>query len=150
MASRFAMAGTIVVAGILGLNPPGFAAQVVALAFGLAASSIFPALMMGIFNTAMNDKGAVAGMLAGLLSTLVYIFWFKGWFFIEGTAMAPDTPDSWLLGISPGSFGAVGALINFAVAYVVSKLTPPPPEHIQHLVEDIRVPAGSPGPAGDH
>ena len=149
-ASRFAMAGAIIVAGILGLNPPGFAAQVVALAFGLAASSIFPALMMGIFNKAMNDKGAVAGMLAGLLSTLVYIFWFKGWFFVPGTAMAPDTPDSWLLGIAPGSFGAVGALINFAVAYVVSKMTPPPPEHIQHLVEDIRVPAGSPGPAGDH
>ena len=121
LAGRIAMAGAIVVAGILGLNPPGFAAQVVALAFGLAASSIFPALMMGIFNKRMNDKGAIAGMLAGLLSTLIYIFWFKGWFFVKGTAMAPDDAAHWFLGISPGTFGAVGALINFAVAYVVSR-----------------------------
>jgi len=148
LAGRLAMAGAIIVAGVLGLNPPGFAAQVVALAFGLAASSIFPALMMGIFNRRMNKEGAVAGMLAGLLSTLIYIFWFKGWFFVKGTAMAPDDASHWLLGISPGSFGAVGALINFTVAYVVSKMTPPPPEEIQHLVEDIRVPAGSSGATG--
>ena len=150
MAGRIAMAGAIVVAGILGLNPPGFAAQVVALAFGLAASSIFPALMMGIFNRRMNDKGAIAGMLAGLLSTLIYIFWFKGWFFIKGTAMAPDDAAHWFLGISPGSFGAVGALINFVVAYIVGHLTPPPPENIMAMVEDIRVPMGSSGPSGDH
>ncbi|MCP4574079.1 MAG: cation acetate symporter [bacterium] len=150
MASRVAMAGAIVVAGLLGLDPPGFAAQTVALAFGLAASSIFPALMMGIFNKRMNNAGAIAGMLAGLLSTLVYIFWFKGWLFFKSTAMAPDTPEHWMLGISPGSFGAVGALINFTVAYVVSKMTSPPPESIQHLVEDIRVPSGSGGPVGGH
>lgn len=149
-AGRVAMAGAILVAGILGLNPPGFAAQVVALAFGLAASSIFPALMMGIFSRRVNKEGAIAGMLTGLLSTLVYIFWFKGWFFIQGTAMAPDTVDNWFLGISPGSFGAVGALLNFIVAYAVSYMTAPPPQKIQDLVEDIRVPAGAGGPGGGH
>lgn len=149
LASRLAMAGAIVVAGYLGMNPPGFAAQVVALAFGLAASSIFPALMMGIFNKNMDNIGAIAGMLTGLLSTLLYIFWFKGWFFIPGTEMAANTPDNWFMGISPEAFGAVGAMLNFTVAYLVSKVTPPPPEHIQHLVEDIRVPMGA-GKAADH
>jgi cation/acetate symporter len=143
MAGRIAMAGAIVVAGYLGINPPGFAAEVVALAFGLAASSIFPALMMGIFDKRANSSGAILGMLAGLTFTLVYIFWFKGWFFIQGTAMAPNTADNWLLGISPEAIGAVGALVNFIVAYVVSRATAAPPEHIQHLVEDIRVPKGA-------
>jgi cation/acetate symporter len=149
LASRLAMAGAILVAGYLGMNPPGFAAQVVALAFGLAASSIFPALMMGIFNKNMDNIGAITGMLVGLFSTLIYIFWFKGWFFIPGTEMAANTPDNWFMGISPEAFGAVGAMLNFGSAYVVSKITPPPPEHIQHLVEDIRVPMGS-GSAVDH
>jgi len=143
MAGRIAMAGAIAVAGYLGLNPPGFAAQVVALAFGLAASSIFPALMMGIFAKRVNNVGAVLGMLAGLGTTLVYIFWFKGWFFIPGTEMAKDVAANWFMGISPGSFGAVGAVINFAVALTASSFTAPPPEHIQHLVEDIRVPMGA-------
>jgi len=143
LASRFAMAGAILVAGYLGMNPPGFAAQVVALAFGLAASSIFPALMMGIFNKKMNREGAIVGMLVGLLSTLIYIFWFKGWFFFPGTEMAANTPDNWFMGISPESFGAVGALLNFVAAIIVSKVTAAPPEHIQHLVEDIRVPKGA-------
>jgi cation/acetate symporter len=150
MAGRIAMAVAILIAGWMGLNPPGFAAQVVALAFGLAASSIFPAIMMGIFNRRINKQGAIAGMIVGLVSTLVYIFWFKGWFFVASTAMAKDTPDSWLLGISPGSFGAVGALLNFIVAWAVSKMTPPPPEHIQHLVEDIRVPKGAKGASAGH
>jgi len=140
LAGRIAMAGSILVAGFFGLNPPGFAAQVVALAFGLAASSIFPALMMGIFMKRVNNAGAVCGMLAGLGVTLVYIFWFKGWFFIPGTNMAPNTPAHWFLGIAPEAFGTVGALVNFVVAIVVSNMTAPPPEHIQHLVEDIRVP----------
>ncbi len=142
-ASRVAMAFAIVLAGWLGLNPPGFAAQVVALAFGLAASSIFPALMLGIFDKRANSTGAIAGMLSGLSATLLYIFWFKGWFFVPGTEMAANTPDNWLFGISPEAFGAVGAMINFAVAYAVSRATAPPPEHIQHLVEDIRVPRGA-------
>ena len=143
LASRFAMAGAILLAGYLGMNPPGFAAEVVALAFGLAAASLFPALMLGIFSRSMNREGAIAGMLAGLFSTLVYIFWFKGWFFIPGTQMAANTADNWLFGISPEAFGAVGALLNFAVAWSVSRLTAAPPEHIQHLVENIRVPRGA-------
>ncbi len=143
LASRIAMAGAIGVAGYLGMNPPGFAAQTVALAFGLAASSLFPALMMGIFTQRVNRAGAVAGMLTGLLSTLLYIFWFKGWFFIPGTEMAPNTPDHWFMGISPEAFGAVGALLNFLVAQAVSRVTAAPPEHIQALVEDIRVPRGA-------
>jgi cation/acetate symporter len=144
-ASRIAMAFAILVAGYLGLNPPGFAAQVVALAFGLAASSIFPAIMMGIFSKHVNRPGAILGMLTGLGITLVYIFWFKGWFFLPGTEMAPNKPENWFMGISPEAFGAVGALVNFVVALVVSRLTEDPPEHIQHLVEDIRVPAGAAG-----
>jgi cation/acetate symporter len=149
LASRIAMAGAILVAGYLGMNPPGFAAQVVALAFGLAAGSIFPALMMGIFVKTVNREGAIAGMLAGLFSTLIYIFWFKGWFFVPGTEMAANTADNWFMGISPESFGAVGALLNFVVATLVSKVTTAPPEHIQHLVEDIRVPKGA-AAAVDH
>jgi cation/acetate symporter len=143
MAGRVAMGGAILLAGYLGMNPPGFAAQVVALAFGLAASSIFPALMMGIFYKKMNKTGAVAGMLAGLIATLVYIFVYKGWFFVPGTNNLANTPDNWLFGIQPESFGAVGALLNFVVAFIVAKSTEEPPEHIQHLVEDIRVPKGA-------
>jgi cation/acetate symporter len=143
MAGRIAMAGAIAVAGYLGMNPPGFAAQVVALAFGLAASSIFPALMMGIFNKRVNRTGATLGMLTGLLSTLVYIFVYKGWFFVPDTNNLPNTAEYWVMGIQPESFGAVGALLNFVVAILVSKVTTPPPEHIQHLVEDIRVPRGA-------
>ena len=149
LASRLAMAGAILVAGYLGMNPPGFAAQVVALAFGLAASSLFPALMMGIFNKRMNREGAIVGMLTGLFSTLIYIFWFKGWFFVPGTEMAANVPENWFMGISPEAFGAVGALLNFAAAMLVSKLTAEPPEHIQHLVEEIRVPKAA-GAAVDH
>jgi cation/acetate symporter len=97
----------------------------------------------------MNSAGAICGMLAGLGSTLLYIFWYKGFMFIASTAMAPDNAANWMFGISPGSFGAVGALINFIVAFAVSSFTKPPPEHIQHLVEDIRVPMGS-GAAQNH
>jgi len=148
LASRIAMAFAIGVAAYFGLNPPGFAAQVVALAFGLAASSIFPVLMMGIFDKRANSSGAIAGMLVGLGVTLLYIFWFKGWFFVPGTNMAPNNADNWLLGISPEAFGAVGATFNFITAFVVSRATKAPPEHIQHLVEDIRVPRGATGATG--
>ncbi|WP_338352438.1 sodium:solute symporter family protein [Thalassolituus oleivorans] len=149
MSARIAMAGAILVAGYLGLNPPGFAAQVVALAFGLAASSIFPALMMGIFSTRINNHGAVAGMLVGLISTLVYIFAYKGWFFIAGTEMFANTSDNWFLGISPEAFGALGALLNVVTAFVVSSMTAPVPDDIRQIVEDIRVPKGA-GSAQDH
>ncbi len=140
LAARISMAGAVVVATYLGLNPPGFAAQTVALAFGLAAASIFPALMMGIFVKRINDKGAVLGMLSGLIFTLVYIFLYKGWFFLPDTAQFPDTAEYWVFGISPLSIGAVGAALNFAVAYVVSNATEAPPQEIQDLVESVRIP----------
>ena len=149
MWARIAMGVAIVIAAYLGLNPPGFAAQVVALAFGLAASSIFPALMMGIFSKRVNSKGAIFGMLAGILSTLLYIFMYKGWFFIPGTNMLANTPDNHFLGIAPEAFGTIGAIINFAVAYAVSGATEEPPQEIQDLVESIRVPKGA-GAAIDH
>jgi len=147
--ARITMGVAIVIATYLGMNPPGFAAQVVALAFGIAGASLFPALMMGIFSKRINNIGAIAGMLTGLISILVYIFVFKGWFFISGTANFPDTAEYWLFGISPLSFGAVGALLNFIVAFIVSYATKAPPLHIQDLVESVRSPRGA-GGAVDH
>lgn len=147
MSARVAMAVAIAVATYLGLNPPGFAAQTVALAFGLAAASIFPALMMGIF-TKVNNKGAVAGMLSGLIVTLIYIFMHKGWFFVAGTNTFTDA-DPLLGTIKSTSFGAVGAMINFAVAFSVSRVTAPIPQEIEDLVESVRIPAGA-GQAVDH
>ena len=149
MYSRIAMAGAIAAAGYLGLNPPGFAAGTVAIAFGLAASSIFPALMMGIFSKRINNQAAIWGMLSGLGITLLYVFQHKGIMFIPGTAFLGGMEPNWFLGISPNAFGAVGALVNFVVAFAVSRMTEEPPEHIQHLVEDIRVPKGA-GAATDH
>jgi cation/acetate symporter len=149
MWSRVAMAGAIVAAGYLGFNPPGFAAGTVAIAFGLAASSIFPVLMMGIFNKKVNRSGAIWGMISGIGVTMLYVFQHKGIFFIPGTSFLGDMGPSWFFGISPNAFGAVGALVNFTVAILVSKMTSPPPEHIQHLVEDIRVPKGA-SAAVDH
>ncbi|TGN62417.1 cation acetate symporter [Paracoccus liaowanqingii] len=143
MAARMSMAASILVATILGLNPPGFAAQTVALAFGLAASSIFPVLMMGIFSKRVGKEGAIAGMIAGMLTTILYIFAYKGFFFVAGTNILPDTPDAWLFGISPASFGTIGAMINFAVAFGVSAVSQRPPAHVQELVESIRVPRGA-------
>ena len=149
MSARIAMAVAIGVATWLGLNPPGFAAQTVALAFGLAASSIFPALMMGIFSKRVNNTGAIAGMLAGLVFTVIYIFVYKGWFFIPGTNNLADIPENWVFGISPLSIGAVGALVNFLTATIVSSATEEPPAEIQDLVESVRVPRGA-GAAADH
>lgn len=148
-AARISMSVAIVVATYLGVNPPGFAAQVVALAFGIAAASLFPALMMGIFSKRINNKGAIAGMLSGLIFTLVYIFVYKGWFFIPDTNNLPDTEANWVMGISPLSIGAVGAVLNFAVAYMVSSVTEEPPQEIQDLVESVRYPKGA-GVAIDH
>ncbi|WP_425038190.1 sodium:solute symporter family protein [Primorskyibacter sp. S187A] len=142
MAARISMAVAIAVATYLGLNPPGFAAQTVALAFGLAAASIFPALMMGIFSKTINNKGAVAGMLVGLGVTLIYIFLHKGWFFIPGTNSFTDA-DPLLGTIKSTSFGAIGAALNFTVAYFVSKATDDVPQEIVDLVESVRVPRGA-------
>jgi len=143
MSSRIAMAGAIAVAGYLGLNPPGFAAGTVALAFGLAASSIFPALMMGIFSKGVTKEGAIAGMISGISVTLFYVFQHKGIMFIPGTAFLGDTPANWFMGIEPNAFGCVGAVVNFAVAFAVSKVTAAPPQSVQDLVEHIRIPAGA-------
>jgi cation/acetate symporter len=149
LAARISMAFAIALATWLGLNPPGFAAQVVALAFGLAAATIFPVLMMGIFSTFVTKEGAIAGMLVGLFATSIYIFLYLGWFFIPGTNMLPNTQASHFLGISPAGFGPVGALLNFAAAYVVSMMTKAPPKDVQDLIQSIRVPKGA-GKAIDH
>ena len=148
LAARISMGVAIAVATYLGLNPPGFAAQTVALAFGIAAASLFPTILMGIFSKRINNTGAVMGMLAGLIVTVVYIFLHKGWFFIPDTNSFSDA-DPLLLSIKSTSFGSVGALINFAVAYFVSKATEAPPKAIQDLVESVRIPRGA-GAATDH
>lgn len=143
MASRLAMAAAVLGAGYLGLNPPGFAAGTVALAFGLAASSLFPALLLGIFSKRVTREGAVLGMLAGLSVTLTYVFQHKGIMFIPGTQFLGDMPPNWFLGIEPNAFGVVGALVNFAVTLGVTRVTSPPPPEVQALVEEIRVPVSS-------
>ena len=143
MASRLAMAGAVLGAGYLGLNPPGFAAGTVALAFGLAASSLFPALLLGIFSKRVTREGAVLGMLAGIGVTLAYVFQHKGIMFIPGTSFLGDLPPNWFLGIEPNAFGVVGAIVNFSVTLTVSRLTAPPPASVQQLVEEIRVPVSS-------
>ena len=149
LASRVAMAFTVLLAGYLGFNPPDFAAGTVALAFGLAASSIFPVLVMGIFYKRMNTQGAVAGMLAGIGVTLFYVFQHKGIMFIQSTAFLGDMSPNWFLGIEPNAFGAVGALVNFAVAITVARITAAPPAEIDEFVDDIRSPHGA-GSAAAH
>ncbi len=139
-ASRSAMVGAILLAGYFGINPPDFAAGTVAIAFGLAASSIFPVLMMGIFVKKMNREGAIAGMIAGLGVTLLYVFQHKGIMFIPGTSYMGGMEDNWFFGITPNAFGAVGAIVNFVVAFIVSKMAKDPPVEVQKLVEDIRLP----------
>jgi len=138
--ARIAAAFAIGVAGWLGINPPGFVAEVVAFAFGLAAASFFPAILLGIFDKRTNTAGAVAGMVVGILFTLGYIIYFKG---IVIAPMAANTAENWLFGISPEGIGTVGMVLNFIVAIVVSRLTAPPPQHIMDMVEDIRVPRGA-------
>ena len=149
LASRIAMAFTVLLAGYLGFNPPDFAAGTVALAFGLAASSIFPALVMGIFYKRMNTQGAVAGMLAGIGVTLFYVFQHKGIMFIQSTAFLGDMDKDWFFGIEPNAFGAIGALVNFAVAIAVARITAAPPREIEEFVDDIRSPHGA-GSAVSH
>ncbi|MEY3612001.1 MAG: hypothetical protein RJB14_1723 [Pseudomonadota bacterium] len=151
MAGKISMAVAIVIAGYLGLNPPGFAAGTVALAFGIAASSLFPAIMMGIFSKKMNKEGAMAGMLAGLFVTLFYVFAHKGILFIKGTEyLGLIGGANSFFGITPEAIGAVGAMVNFAVAFAVDKMTAEPPAHIQAMVEAVRVPRGSGQVTGAH
>ncbi|MFT5806425.1 MAG: cation/acetate symporter [Moritella dasanensis] len=148
-AGRIVMTISIIIAGYLGLNPPGFAAGTVALAFGLAGSSLFPALMMGIFSKKINGTAAVSGMCAGLGITMLYVFQHKGIMFIPGTSFLGGMEENWFFGISPNAFGSVGALVNFTVAFVVTKVTGDAPLHIQQLVENLRYPRGA-GAAADH
>ncbi|ARV73797.1 cation acetate symporter [Vibrio campbellii CAIM 519 = NBRC 15631 = ATCC 25920] len=149
LASRISMAVAIAVAGYLGLNPPGFAAGTVALAFGLAASSIFPALMMGIFSKSINKEGAIAGMIAGISITLFYVFQHKGILFVSDWTYLQSWGQNWFLGIEPNAFGAIGAVFNFVVAFAVSRVTAETPQEVKDLVEHVRVPAGA-GGAVDH
>ena len=149
LASRISMAVAIAVAGYLGLNPPGFAAGTVALAFGLAASSIFPALMMGIFSKSINKEGAIAGMIAGISITLFYVFQHKGILFVSDWTYLQSWGQNWFLGIEPNAFGAIGAVFNFVVAFAVSRVTTETPQEVKDLVEHVRVPAGA-GGAVDH
>ena len=140
MAARISAAVAVVVAGYLGIDPPGFVAEVVAFAFGLAASSFFPVLILGIFWKRMNREGAIAGMVSGIAFTAAYIVYFK---FVSPES---NVPSEWWLGVSPEGIGTVGMAINFGVSTVVALLTPPPPEPVQRLVDEIRVPSGA-GPA---
>jgi len=142
-ASRISMAAAVLGAGYLGLNPPGFAAGTVALAFGLAAASLFPALLLGIFSKRVTREGAILGMLAGIGVTLAYVFQHKGIMFIPGTSFLGNLPPNWFLGIEPNAFGVVGALVNFVVALVVTRLTAPPPHSVSQLIDDIRVPVST-------
>ena len=139
LAGRISAAVAILLAGYLGYNPPGFVAQVVALAFGLAAASLFPVILLGIFSYRINKQGAIAGMLTGLGFTVGYIIYFKGVFVAP---FAENIAENWLFGISPEGIGAVGAILNFHVAIIVSALTPAPPVEVKELVERIRIPCG--------
>ncbi len=142
-ASRGAMAVAVFGAGYLGLNPPGFAAGTVALAFGLAAASIFPALMMGIFSSRVTREGAITGMVLGLGVTLFYVFQHKGIMFVADWRFLPSLGKNWFFGIEPNAIGCVGAAVNFMVALGVSRLTGEPPERVRKLVQEIRIPSGS-------
>ncbi|MCW8815445.1 MAG: cation acetate symporter, partial [Chlorobium sp.] len=143
MIARISVAAAVLVAGYFGINPPGFVAQVVAFAFGLAASSFFPVIIMGIFYKRMNKEGAIAGMLSGIIFTAAYIIYFK---FVNPAA---NNADNWLFGISPEGIGTVGMIINFVVSFIVAKITPAPPEDIQEMVDSLRYPKGS-GEASMH
>ena len=132
--ARISIFVAVLIAGYFGINPPAYVAQVVAFAFGLAAASFFPAIVMGIFYKRMNREGAIAGMLAGFVFTAMYIIYFR---FINP---AVDNPENWWFGISPEGIGALGTMVNLAVAYTVAKFTPAPPLEVQKIIEDIRLP----------
>lgn len=145
-AARVAAGVAVVLAGLLGIYPPGFVAEVVAFAFGLAASSFFPAILLGIFDKRTNMQGAVAGMVVGIIFTAGYIIAYKG-VFIE--PLIENKPENWLFGISPEGIGAIGMVLNLFVTILVSRLTPAPPQKVQDMVEDIRIPRGA-GAAQSH
>jgi len=140
MWARISAIVAICVAGYLGINPPGFVAQVVALAFGIASAAFFPTIILGVFDKRMNKEGAIAGIITGLVVTIGYAVYF---------IWGPGTPSEYFLGISPASFGTIGTILHVVVAVVISRMTPPPPQEIQDLVEKIRIPSGA-GEAVDH
>jgi cation/acetate symporter len=143
IAARLSAVVAVCVAGYFGINPPGFVAATVALAFGLAAASFFPAIILGIFYKKMNKEGAIAGMVVGILSMLFYMLKFKfDWFGGGGEA-------DWWFGISPEGFGSVAMILNFIVSIVIMKFTPEPPQDVQDIVENIRIPNGA-GEATGH
>ncbi len=141
MIARISAAGAVIIAGYFGVNPPGFVAEVVAFAFGLAAASFFPVIIMGIFSQRINKEGAISGMISGLLFTLAYIIFFK--------FISPDlnSADNWLFGISPEGIGSIGMMINFVVCFAVSYMTPAPPQNVQDMVKEIRIPRGAGKPS---
>jgi cation/acetate symporter len=147
--ARISAAGAVVIAGYFGVNPPGFVAEVVAFAFGLAAASFFPVIIMGIFSKRINKEGAIAGMVSGLVFTLAYIIYFKFGKTLLGLPDTAVTPDNWLFGISPEGIGSLGMLINIIVCTAVSYMTPAPPQHVQDMIEEIRIPRGA-GEAQEH
>ena len=143
IAARLSAVVAVVIAGYFGINPPGFVAAVVALAFGLAAASIFPAIVLGIFYKKMNKEGAVSGMVVGLLLMLFYMLKFKFGIFDGGKSAVAGLQSDWWFGISPEGFGSIAMLVNFAVAYIVCRFTAPPPNEVQEIVENIRIPSGA-------
>jgi len=149
VAARLSAVVAVMVAGWFGINPPGFVAAVVALAFGLAAASFFPAIVLGIFYKRMNKEGAIAGMVVGLLFMSYYILKFKFGIFDGGREAVTGLKEDWWFGISPEGFGSIAMVINFVVSIVVSKFTPDPPHEVQEIVENIRIPSGA-GEASDH
>ena len=148
-AARISAAVAVCIAGYFGINPPGFVAAVVALAFGLAAASFFPAIILGIFYKKMNKEGAVSGMIVGLLLMLYYMLKFKFGIFDGGKEMVDSLKSDWWFGISPEGFGTVAMIVNFIVALVVNRFTPAPPQDVQDIVEHIRIPSGA-GEATGH
>ncbi|MEM8846211.1 MAG: sodium:solute symporter family protein [Bacteroidota bacterium] len=148
-AARLSAVGAVCIAGYFGINPPGFVAAVVALAFGLAAASFFPAIILGIFYKKMNSKGAITGMIVGISLMLFYMLKFKFGIFDGGKDAVAGLKDSWWFGISPEGFGTIAMVVNFAIALVVNKFTEEPPEEVQDIVENIRIPSGA-GEATSH
>ena len=148
-AARISATFAVVIAGYFGINPPDFVAAVVALAFGLAAASFFPAIILGIFYKKMNKEGAVTGMIVGILLMLFYILKFKFGVFDGGKAAVSGLADQWWFGISPEGFGAIAMIFNFISALIVNRFTSPPPKEVQQIVENIRIPSGA-SPANIH
>jgi len=147
--ARIAAAFAVCIAGYFGINPPGFVAAVVALAFGLAAASFFPAIILGIFSKRMNKEGAIAGMIVGISLMTWYMLKFKFGIFDGGKSAVAALEADWWFDISPEGFGTIAMIVNFIVSIIVSRFTPAPPESVQGIVEDIRIPSGV-GEAHEH